>query len=107
MLAGLSRGGDTDDLTGTTLEDQQIANADVMAGNSNGVSHSATTLNIAYSLMYSVTDTGRTTFSIFLLDNHLLALVLGMERVKNTVSGVLKATTDRVVAPFVVVVTHT
>lgn len=107
MLTCLSRGGDTDDLTGTTLEDQQIANADVMAGNGNGVSHSAATLNIANSLMDSVTDTGRTSLSIFLLDNHLLALVLWMERVKHAVSGMLKSATDGVVAPFVVVVAHT
>lgn len=106
MLTGLSRGGDTDDLTGTTLEDQQIANPDVMARNGNGVSHSAATFNIANSLTDSVTDTGRTSLSIFLLDNHLLALVLWIERVKHAVSGVLKAATERVVASFVVVVTH-
>ena len=106
MLTGLSRGGNPDDLTGTTLEDQQIADADVMAGDGNGVSHPATTLNIANSLMDSITDTGRASLSILLLDNHLLTLVLWMERVKYTVSGMLKAATDRVVAPFVVVVTH-
>ena len=107
VLSGLGRGGDTDDLTRTTLEDQQIANADVMAGNGNGVSHSAATLNISNSLMDSITDTSRTSLSILLLDNYLLALMLWMERVEHTVGGVLEAATDRVVAPFVVVVTHT
>ena len=106
MLTGLSRGGDADDLTGTTLEDQQIANADVMARNGNGIGHSAATLNIANSLMDSVTNTSRTSLSIFLLDNHLLALVLWMERVKDAVGSMLKATTEGVVAPFIVVVTH-
>ena len=107
VLTGLCRRGDADDLTGTTLEDQQIANADVMAGNGNGVSHSASTFNIANSLMNSVTDTARTSLSIFLLDNYLLTLVLWMERVEDTFSGMFKAATNRVVAPFVVVVTHT
>ena len=107
VLSSLSRGSDTDDLTRTTLEDQQIANADMMAGNGNGVSHSTATLNIANSLMDSITDTGRTSLSIFFLDDYLLALVLWMERVKHPVGGMLKAATDGVVAPFVVVVTHT
>ena len=106
VLTGLSRGGDTDNLTGTTLEDQQIANTDMMAGNGDGIGHQATTLNIANSLMNSVTNTTRTSLSIFLFDYHLLALMLWMERVKYTLSGMLKAATDRVVPPLVVVVTH-
>lgn len=106
MLTGLSRGGDTDNLTGTTLEDQKITNADMMAGNGNSIGHQTTALNIANSLVDSVTDTSRTSLSIFFFDNHLLALVLGMKRVKYTVSSMLKPATDRVVAPFVVVVTH-
>ena len=106
VLTSLSRGGDTDDLTGTTLEDQQIANTDVMAGNGDGIGHQATTLNIANSLMDSVTDTTRASLSIFLLNYYLLALMLWMERVKYTLSSVLKAATDGVVPPFVVVVTH-
>ena len=107
MLAGLSRGGDTNDLTGTTLEDQQIADADVMAGDCNGISHSAATLNIANSLMDPVPNTTRTSLSIFLLDNHLLAFVLWMERMKDAVRGIFKTATERVIAPLVVVVTHT
>ena len=106
MLTRLSRGGDTDDLTGTTLEDQQIANADVVAGDGNGVSHSAATLNIANSLTNSVSNTASTSLSILLLDDHLLTLVLWMERVEYTVSSMLEAATDRVVTAFVVVVTH-
>ena len=106
MLTGLSRGGDTDNLTGTTLEDQQIANADMMAGNGDGIGYQATTLNIANSLMDSVTDTSRTSLPIFLLDNHLFALMLWMERVKHAFGSMLEAAPDRVIAPFVVVVTH-
>lgn len=106
MLAGLSRGGNTNDLTGTTLEDQQIADADVMAGDCNGVSHSAATLNVANSLMDPVPNTTGTPLSIFLLDDHLLTLVLWMKRMKDAVRGIFKTATEGVVAPFVVVVTH-
>ena len=35
VLAGLRRGGDADHLARTTLEDQKISNADVVARNSN------------------------------------------------------------------------
>lgn len=37
VLAGLGRGGNTDDLARTTLKDQEIANADVMARDGDGV----------------------------------------------------------------------
>jgi len=37
MLTSLSRGGDTDDLARTALEDDRIANADVVAWDGNGV----------------------------------------------------------------------
>jgi len=42
VLAGLGRDGDADDLARTTLEDQEIADADVVAGKGDGVgSHGA------------------------------------------------------------------
>lgn len=37
VLASLRRGGDADDLAGASLKNQEIANADVMAWDSNGV----------------------------------------------------------------------
>jgi hypothetical protein len=37
VLAGLGRGGDADDLARAALEDQEIANADVVAGDGDGV----------------------------------------------------------------------
>jgi len=37
MLASLRRGGDADDLARAALEDQEIANADVVAGDGDGV----------------------------------------------------------------------
>jgi len=37
VLAGLGRGGNTDDLARATLKDQEIANADMMARDGDGV----------------------------------------------------------------------
>lgn len=37
VLAGGSRGGDTDDLAGATLEDQDVTQADVVTGDGDGV----------------------------------------------------------------------
>lgn len=42
VLAGLSRSGDADDLARTTLENQEIANADVVAGDGDGVGWAST-----------------------------------------------------------------
>ena len=61
----------------------------MVAGNGNGISHQATTLDIANGLMDSVTNTSRTSLSLFFLDNHLLALMLWMERVEHTLSRML------------------
>lgn len=40
VLAGLGRGGDADDLARAALEDQEIADADVVAGDGDGVGRS-------------------------------------------------------------------
>tara|TARA_R110002003_G_scaffold251_8_gene17810 strand:+ start:2846 stop:3040 length:195 start_codon:yes stop_codon:yes gene_type:complete len=40
VLASLGGGGDADDLARAALEDQEIANADVVAGDGNGVGRS-------------------------------------------------------------------
>src|SRR5215469_11729690 len=39
MLACLGRGGDTDDLARATLKNEEVTNADVVAGDGNGVWH--------------------------------------------------------------------
>jgi len=106
MLAGLSRRRDSNDLTGTALEDQEVTNADMVARDRDGFGGSATALNVADRLMVTLTDAMRATLTILLLDNHLLSLMFRGEGVEHAVSGFLKAMTERVVMTFVVVVTH-
>lgn len=107
MLAGLSRCGDTDDLARSALKDQEVTNADVMAGDGDGFRNSATTLDIADGLLDTITNAGGTTLTILFFNDHLFALVVGSERVEYTVCSLLKSVTERVVVTFVVVITHT
>ncbi len=106
VLTGLSRGGDTNDLARTTLKDQQIANADVMAGNSDGVR-----ANRALDETDALADTfaNATWAAVLLINDYLLtlmAMVVRVEWMENTVCGFLNALTERVVATIVIVVTH-
>ena len=108
VLAGLGRSRDTDDLAGTALQDQEVTDADVVAGDGDGVVGTATTLDIADGLTLAIADTRRATLTVFLLDDYLLALMLvaRVEGVENTVGGLLETMTERVVVTFVIVVTH-
>ncbi len=106
MLTSLSRSGDTNDLARTALNDQQIANADMVAGNGNGVGPSAT-LNEADALTHALTHARWTT--VFFINDNLLTLVtvmVRMEGMKDAIGGSLKSVTNGVVVTFVVVVTH-
>ena len=94
VLASLSRSSDTDNLARATLEDQQIANANVMTRDGDGI-RSSTALDIANVLTDTLADTGGT--AIFLVDYHLLtlsAMAMRMERVEDTISGFLDAVTE-------------
>jgi len=108
VLSRLGRGGDANDLAGTALQDQEVADADVVAWNGNGLGRTTTTLNVADSLVHSIADSRRAmlTMMMILFNYHLLTLMLGSERVEDTVSGLLKTMTERVVMTFVVVVSH-
>lgn len=105
VLTSLSRGGDTNDLARAALEDQKIANADVVARNSDGVGRHAT-FDDANILTNTITDTGRSTF---LIHNDLLtlgAVVVRMERVEDPISGFLDAVAEGMIVAFVVVIAH-
>ena len=106
MLAGLSGGGDSNNLARTTLENQEVTNADVVARNGDGIVRMAATLNITDRLMHTIADARWTTLAIFFLNDYLLALMLGREWVEDTVSGFLEAVTEGVVMTLVVVVSH-
>lgn len=106
MLTSLSRGGDPNNLARTTLNDQQIANPDVMAWNGDGVWPS-TSLDEADTLTHAITHTSWA--AVFSVDDNLFTVVtmmVRMEGMKNTVGGSLESVADRVVMTFVVVVTH-
>jgi glycerate-2-kinase len=88
VLACGRRGGDTDDLAWTTLEDQEIAETDVMAGDSDGVggvgglSGGGGGASTARYELGSVSST-----SIFIVITHLV--VGGGERILDNLVGVL------------------
>ena len=97
VLAGLGGDGDADHLARTALEDQDVANADEVAGDSDSLAGGTAVagLNDADSLAGSlVRATG--------LNN----LVTVVEGVHDAVGSTLNAAAERVVLTLVVVVTH-
>lgn len=99
VLASLGRDGDTDHLTGTALEDEDVTNADEVAGDGDGLGVAATTgLNNADILAESIPVAGRASLG----DDDLLFLV----GVDDALGNTLHATAEGVVVTLVVVVTH-
>ena len=111
VLARLCRGGDANDLARAALEDKKVANANVMARNSDGARIPSTASTAAFYIAdifaWTRVVDARTTLAFH---NHFLAvgvMVMMVERVQDAIGGVLDAGTDRgVVAPRVVVVAH-
>lgn len=104
MLAGLGRGGNPNDLARTTLNDQQIADPDMVAGNGDGVGPS-TSLDETDALTHAITHTSGA--AVFSVDDNLFTVVtMMMEGMKDTIGGSLDPVTDGVVVTFVVVVAH-
>ena len=106
VLASLGRSSDTNDLARAALKDQEIANANVVAGDSDGVG-SSTTLDIAHALTDTLTDAGRP--PIFFINDHLLAfgaMTMRMKRVEDAIGGFFKPVAERVVATLVIIITH-
>lgn len=104
VLAGLGRHGDPDDLAGTALQDQDVANADEVAGDRDGLAGdtAAAGLDDADVLADAVAEAGR---AALVGDDDLLAVVV-VEGVHDAVGGALNATAEGVVLAFVVVVAH-
>lgn len=88
VLAGGSRGGDADHLAGTALEHEEVANADVVAGNGDSVGHQRSTL-----LPGSTGSTGYANLTL-LLD--MVVVVAGLW-VHNLISQLVQARAERVV----------
>ena len=110
MLTGLGRGRDTDDLAWTALQNQQIAIANVMARDRDGVAGmmTAAAFDITDSLMLTIANARRATLTALAFDDHFLPIMLvtGMERVEDTVSSMLKSVAEGVVVAFVVMIAH-
>lgn len=105
VLASLGGDGDADHLARTTLEDQEVANADEVAGDRDGVWRvTATGLHDADILAHSVMDTGETT--LLGGDELTLLLVVVVVAMEDTISGTLDSAAEGVVFTLVVVVTH-
>ena len=108
VLTCLWRGGDADDLAWATLQDDEIADADELAGNRDGVGREASArLDEADLLAHALSHATRTTFFIF--DDHLFAIMMVMvvaEGVCDTIGSTLEAAAEGVIFALVVVVTH-
>lgn len=106
VLTGLSGRGDADDLARTALKDEKIADADVVGWYGYGVRSSAT-LHQADAFANTLANAGRA--GLLSVNDYFLALmmvVMGVERMENTVGSFFEAMADGVVVPVVVVVTH-
>lgn len=117
VLASLSRGGDADDLARTALQDQQVADPDVVAGDSDGVGNhvarGSTTVNVVLGF---VAGSGGSNFAVtddnVLVDDSVGAavgvvlVVSAVNGVENLVRGAVKSVAERVVVAVFVVVSH-
>jgi hypothetical protein len=84
VLAGLRGGGDADNLARAALEDQEIANADVVAGDGDGVGdHSAGVVADGFSVFAT-----RSNFDVTFLDDYFLAVDFVVVVVTAAVNGV-------------------
>lgn len=104
VLASLGGDGDTDHLARTTLQDQEVANADKVAGDRDSVRRVTTTwLHDADILAHSTTNTGGAAFTG---EDDLLLVMVVVERVQDAAGSTLDSAAERVVVTFVVVVPH-
>ena len=77
-----------------------------MTGDGDSSGDTATTLDIADSLLHAVANASRTADTVLLFNDDLFTSMVMAERVEDTVSGLLKPVTEGVVVTLVVVVSH-
>jgi hypothetical protein len=119
VLASLSRGGDADDLARTALQDQQVANPDVVARDGNGVGNhgagSGAALSGVLGLLtgsgggyFAVTDNDIffDTFGGVLVLVVMVVVVTAVDGVENFVGGTVKTVTEGVIVAVFVVISH-
>lgn len=118
VLAGLGGSCDTDDLARAALEDQEVANADVVAGNGDGVGHTAA-LGVARShagggltgsgnLDVAVADHAVFVTAVLLLvvAGVVVLVLAAVNGVEDAVGSAVQAVTEGVVLAVFVVVSH-
>lgn len=117
VLAGLCRGGDADDLARTALQDEQVADPDVVAGDGDGVgNHVGAGRGVAGrdALLGFVAGSGG---HFALLDDDVflntlrtrlvvMVVVSAVDRMEDTVGGTVKSVTEGVVVAVFVVISH-
>lgn len=107
VLTSLRRGGNTDDLTGTTLEIQQVTNADVVAWNGDGTtgtgaSSGTTRSRHGYGLTFFNDSVDRRGVVMMVL----VVVTRSVDWVEDVISSAVKSVTERVILAFVVVISH-
>lgn len=105
VLASLGGDGDTDHLAGATLKDQDVTNADEVAGDRDRLwVGAAAGLDNAHILPDSITITG---WATLVGDVDVITLIfIVVVRVDNALGNAFHTAAERVVVAFVVVVTH-
>lgn len=105
VLAGLRGDGDTDDLAGTALQDEDVADADEVAGDGDGFGSigAAAGLDDADVLADAVAEAGG---AALVWVGELVLLQVMLMRVDQTIGGPFNAAAKGVVLTLVVVVTH-
>ena len=106
VLTRLRRRRDTNDLARATLKDQEIADADVVARDGDGIG-SNSTVDETNALTHPFADAGWATVFLAIDDDFFtVGVVMWVEWMHDAVGGALEAATEGVVMTFVVVVTH-
>ena len=116
MLARLGRGGDADDLAGTTLQDHQIANADVVAWDGDGVGRVgplAVAWHFGFYNTFGAFDAvnDNVFFAVVAVVAVVVALMMvvvvwAVDGMEDTVGGALQTVTEGVIVAVFVVISH-
>jgi len=113
VLAGLGRRGDADHLAGTTLEHEQVTDADVVARDGDGVGDAAELDGTAAGplvawgrhLDFAVGD-GHVLFDVDFGGRVLVATLVALERMQDAVGSAVETVTEGVVVTVFVVISH-
>lgn len=107
MLSSLSRGSDANDLTRTTLKNQKVANADVVARDGDGVGWGTRVASGGSKGAWGRHGDGFAFFDYNVFFTVLTVVVRSsVDRMKDTIGSAVKSVTERVVVAVLVVISH-